>query len=236
MPWIGSTRNTATSSPRSSTSSASRSPSRTCAKPGSSGPNRLVNSGFPFAESDPSVSPWKPWSSETTRSRPVAARPSFTAASTASVPVLVKSTRASRSGVRASSASASSGGSGEAPSCTEPGKIELERLDQRRADARVRAPDVEHPEAAEHVEVAVALVVPEVGALAASPGAVEADRLQHARELRVDRLAPQLEALAPARRDELANAQTDRFFIAGHNLTVTTSRPFGAWPTHPDRP
>ena len=41
-------------------------------------------------------------------------------------------------------------------------------------------------------------VVPEVRALGAHPGAVEADRLQHARELRVDRARPELES-SPAR-------------------------------------
>jgi len=49
-----------------------------------------VNSGQPFAESAPSVRPWKPWSQETTRVRFVAARPSFSAASTASVPEFVR--------------------------------------------------------------------------------------------------------------------------------------------------
>jgi hypothetical protein len=85
----------------------------------------------------------------------VAARPSFSAASTASVPL-------------------------------------------RSPDAGVVAPDVEHPEAAEHVEVPAAFVVEQVGALGASPAPVEADRLEHPRELRVDRLRPQLEALVPA--------------------------------------
>ena len=59
-----------------------------------------MKSGLPFAESEPSVSPWKPCSAERTRVRRVAARPSFSAASTASVPELVKSTRSSRGGVR----------------------------------------------------------------------------------------------------------------------------------------
>ena len=70
------------------------------------------------------------------------------------------------------------------------GRLELERLDERRADARVVAADVVHPEAAEQVEVAVAVGVEEVGAVGARPGAVEADRAQHAHELRVDRARP----------------------------------------------
>ena len=61
-------------------------------------PKRAVNSGLPFAESEPSVSPWKPWSRESTRVRFVAARPSLSAASIASVPVLVKRQRSRRGG------------------------------------------------------------------------------------------------------------------------------------------
>src|SRR5207248_6525893 len=80
-----------------------------------------------------------------------------------------------------------------------------ERLDERFADARVVTPDVEHPEAAEQVEEAVAGVVPEVGAFGARPRAVESDRPQHARELGVDRARPEVEALAAARRDELGD-------------------------------
>ena len=73
------------------------------------------------------------------------------------------------------------------------GQVELERLDERGAHARVVAADVEHPEAAEQVEEAVAVGVPEVRALGAHPRAVEADRLEHARELRVDRARPELD-------------------------------------------
>ena len=80
-----------------------------------------MNSGLPFAESEPSVNPWNAWSTEMTRLRFVAARPSFSAASTASVPVLVNRQRSRRGGTRASSASASSPGSSVAPSCTDPG-------------------------------------------------------------------------------------------------------------------
>ena len=76
--------------------------------------------------------------------------------------------------------------------------LKLERLDQRLADARVVAAHVEHPEAAEHVEVAVAVRVPEVGALGARPAAVEADRAQQPDELRVDRLRVEVERLGAA--------------------------------------
>ena len=49
------------------------------------------------------------------------------------------------------------------------GRLELQRLDERGPDARVVAPDVVHPEPAEHVEVAVAAGVVEVRAVAHSP-------------------------------------------------------------------
>src|SRR5206468_10316098 len=77
------------------------------------------------------------------------------------------------------------------------------RLDQRSAHARVVAPDVEHPEAAEHVEILVAALVPEVGAICARPLAVEADLLQDARELRVDRAAPEVDVAPLACREQL---------------------------------
>jgi hypothetical protein len=51
----------------------------------------------------------------------VAARPSLSAASTASVPVLVKSTRSSRGGVRSIKASASNPGSAVIPIASIPG-------------------------------------------------------------------------------------------------------------------
>ena len=85
------------------------------------------------------------------------------------------------------------------------GQVELERLDERVAHTRVVPADVEHPEAAEQVEEAIALVVPEIRAFGARPGTVEPDRAQHARELRVDRARPEVEALAAARRDELGD-------------------------------
>ena len=113
--------------------------------------------------------------------RPVAARPSFSAASTASVPELVKSTRSSRGGVRAEQLLREQRRQRRDAELHRAGQVELERLDERRADARVVAADVEHPEAAEHVEVALAVGVAEVRALGARPRAVEADRPEDAR-------------------------------------------------------
>ena len=155
-----------------------------------------MNSVFAFAESEPSVRPWKPCSAESTRERFVAARPSFKAASTASVPELVKSTRSSRAGVRCEQRL------GEEPRQRRDAELdrsrclELERFDQRRADARVVAADVVHAEAAEHVEVAVAVSVEEVRAVGARPRPVEPDRAQHAHELRIDRPRPALVLVA----------------------------------------
>ncbi len=76
-------------------------------------------------------------------------------------------------------------------------QVELERLHERVAHARVVAADVDHPEAAEHVEVAVAFGVPQIRALRPLPGAVEIDRPQHAHELRVDVARPAVEVVAP---------------------------------------
>ena len=57
---------------------------------GSSGLNPLRNSAEPLTDSDPVVSPWKAWSQYSTRCLPVAYRANFSAASTASVPLLQK--------------------------------------------------------------------------------------------------------------------------------------------------
>ena len=97
------------------------------------------------------------------------------------------------------------------------GEVELERLDERGADARVVASDVEHPETAEHVEVLLAAGIPEVGALGTRPLAVEPDRLEDARELRVDRASPEIDVGAIARREQLGEAE------AGHALTLTAN-------------
>ena len=166
-----------------------------------------MNSALPFADSEPSVSPWKPWSAERTRARFVAARPSLSAASTASVPELVKSTRSSRAGVRCEQRLGEQAGQRGDAELHGAGRLELERLDQRGADARVVAADVVHPEAAEQVEVAVAVGVEEVRAVGARPGAVEADRAEHAHELRVDRPRPALVVVAAGGEQSL---QVDR--------------------------
>ena len=58
----------------------------TGSQPGNSGPKPSRNSAFPLSDSEPSVSPWKACSAYSTRGRPVAARATLIAASTASVP------------------------------------------------------------------------------------------------------------------------------------------------------
>jgi hypothetical protein len=174
-------------------------------KPGRSGWKRSVNSRQPFAESEPSVRPWKPWSHETTRVRFVAAE---------------LERRFDRLGAAAREEAAFDAPAGDTdqllgeqagqerrPHREHPRRVERERLDERGADARVVAADVVHPEPAEHVEVAVALLVEQVRALGARPRAVEADRPQHAGELRVDRARPQVEILAAAGLEQLPDAE-----------------------------
>ena len=149
------------------------------------------------------MSPWKDCSVETTRDRPVAARPSLSAASTASAPELVNRTRASRAGVRLSSSSARSPGNSETPSCTDPGVSSSSVSIERRPDPGIVPPGVEHPEAPEHVEEAVPVRVVEVLPFGARPHAVEADRLQHPHELRVDPARVEVVVLTGASFQEL---------------------------------
>jgi hypothetical protein len=78
---------------------------------------------------------------------------------------------------------------------------------QRRPHARVRAADVVHPEAAEQVQEAVAVRVVEVRTLAARPAAIEADRPQHAHELRVDEPRVELKFRARALGEQVADAE-----------------------------
>ncbi len=77
-----------------------------------------------FSDNDPMVSPWKAWSQKTSFERPVAARASLIAASTASVPELQKKTR-SCCGIRRISCSARRPARTEASSCTRSGRSRL---------------------------------------------------------------------------------------------------------------
>ena len=176
--------------------------------------NRSENAGSPDAESAPSVSPWKPRSTETTRVRPVAARPILIAASIASVPELEKKTRPSLAGARPSSSSARIAPSALTPSPELPRRTELERLLERSLHPRVVAPDIEHPEPAQPVEVAVAVPVVQVRAFRARPAAVEADRAQHPHELRVDGACVELELVARVALEQLPDAEL------AHGLSV----------------
>ena len=76
-----------------------------------------MNAASPLIESEPSVSPWKACSTQTTRSRFVAARPSLIAASTDSVPLFVNRAFPIEAGARPTSSSASSGVTAEIPIC-----------------------------------------------------------------------------------------------------------------------
>ena len=197
MPWTGSTRKSATSSRASSRSSASRSLNGTRAKPGSSGSKRSRNSAQPLADSEPSVRPWKPCSAETTRGR--AGR---------GAAELDRRLDRLGAGVREEDAVDRGGqplderlreprGDRRDPELDRVRRLRLQVLDQRRLDARVVAPDREHAEAAEQVEVLDAVRVGEVRAARAGPALVEPDRPQHAHELRVDRARPRLERVVP---------------------------------------
>ena len=131
--------------------------------------------------------------------RPVAVRPSLIADSTDSVPELVNRQRSILPPAAAISSSARRPGRRVVPSREHPRRLEPECLDERGADSRVVAADAVHPEAAEQVEETRPVGVVEVRALGARPGAVEADRPQHAHELRVDRPRPEVEILAAPR-------------------------------------
>ena len=76
-----------------------------------------MKAASPLTESEPSVRPWKACSTQTTRCRRVAARPSLSAASTDSVPLFVKSALPIDAGARRTSSSARSGVTGEMPIC-----------------------------------------------------------------------------------------------------------------------
>ena len=84
-----------------------------------------------------------------------------------------------------------------------PRPLQLERLDERLPNARVVAPDVEHAEATEHVQIPIAVGIPEVRALGSGPAPVEADRPQQPHELRVDCLRMEVERLRAPVLDEL---------------------------------
>ena len=76
------------------------------------------------------------------------------------------------------------------------GQVGVEGLVQRVLDHRVRATQGEDAEAAQHVEVAIAVVVEEVAALAALVETVETERRDDLGELRVEVLGVQGEVVA----------------------------------------
>ena len=175
----------ATSSRASSRSSASRSLNGTRAMPGRYGPKRSVNAASPFTDSEPSVSPWKACSTQTTR----CALRRRTAELDRRLDRLGAARREERLPDRRRRAADELLGEQRRdrrdPHLRRVRRLALHRLDEPVAHARVRAADVEHPEPAEPVEVALAVRVVEIGALGARPVAVEPDRPQHADHLRV---------------------------------------------------
>ena len=177
MTGTGSTTKSATSS-RAARPRARRGRRTERRKPGSSGSKRRRRPGSPDAESAPSVSPWKPCSTETTRVRPVAARPILIAASTASVRAREQHAFEPRGDAAAAPRRGAPGRADDAERDL-PRRVELERLDERGPHARVVAADVVHPEAAEPVEVARALGVVQVRALGARPARSKPIVLQH---------------------------------------------------------
>ena len=176
--------------------------------------------GFPFALSAPSVNPWKPWSVEMTRGRFVAARPSLNAASFASgAGVREEAALDTRRRALEQRVGEQSRKRGDAHR-EHAGRVQLERFDQRRAHSAVVAADVVHPEAAEQIEVPRAVGVVQVRALSARPMAVEADRAQHAHELRIDRARPEVEValagtLAPGPHVHAVNVSSVRPWSRG---------------------
>jgi hypothetical protein len=75
------------------------------------------------------------------------------------------------------------------------GKVGVERLVQRVLDAGVAPAQREHAEAGQQVQVPIAMIVDEHGALAAQVEPVEADGLQHLGHLGVHELGVELEVL-----------------------------------------
>ena len=122
LPCTGSTKNAATSPARSAPSRSAKSPKRTMRVSGRNGPNPWRKLWHPFSESAPVVSPWKPRSANRIPGRPVAARANLMAASTPSVPLLVKYTRSSPRPMRCVSSRASIPARGGASNCTMDGR------------------------------------------------------------------------------------------------------------------
>src|SRR5439155_17577600 len=99
------------------------------------------------------------------------------------------------------------------------GRIQLERLHERGTHTGIVAADVEHPEAAEHVQEAAAVGVVEVLPLRARPDPVEPDRPQDPHELWVDAAGVEVVVLARTRLEELADHRGER------NAAETTRAP-----------
>ena len=98
-------------------------------------------------------------------------------------------------------------------------RVGHERGDQLLAHAGVIAAQREHPEPRQQVEPALAGVVDQVGALAAHPGAVVAERAQDAAELRVEVAVVQRGRFAGALGEDGRDVHDPRTYWAVGRLT-----------------
>ena len=106
------------------------------------------------------------------------------------------------------------------------GEPRVQHAAQRVRDRRVVAADGEDAEAAQQVQVAVAGGVEQVGAFAADVVDVEADRLQHADELRVEVAVEQRKFFGRAGGDQLLQIERHRVFLCQSHVTRRrTARP-----------
>lgn len=119
------------------------------------------------------------------------------------------------------------------------GEVRVEHVVQRLADHGVVAAEPHHPEPGEHVQVVVAVRVPEVRALGPLVDLVEADGVQHARELVVEVPGVEFVALGAALGQESAEVEllgTGGGFRGGHftvsprKARLRTGRPRRARP------
>ena len=175
LPWIGSISKRGDVAAAQLALAGRRGRRTAIAVSGSSGPKPLRNSSAPFTDSEPAVRPWKAWSSRGCgcgrwRSGRTSAPPR---------PPRCRCCR-SRPGRGAApwpaAASASSPASGGAVELGQVGQVGVEHVVHGLADHRVVAPEREHAEAGQHVEVVVAVLVVEVGALGPGVDLVEPDR------------------------------------------------------------
>ena len=178
---------------------------------------------------EPSVSPWNRIDRRTAAAAArCAARASLIAASTASVPVLAGTIAATLAGARASSCSARTPGSSETPSC---GRFAVEAASTSWSAAItsvMRTADREDAVAGDEIEVAVAVGIDQVRALAAHPGPVEPERPQDAAHLHVEVAVVQRHLLAGAAGEQLTNLRHGAHRSVAGTVSHTSAPPLRA--------